>query len=156
MRVMRLKDGWDSSDSSLVINNRFSEFGLTVYWSAVDSSFKYNSLCREIYMAKNLSISATDSEKSPENREHSKFRSSDRTNGDSRKRHLTTESEDSSGGRNHEDGDPMHAFFRRRQSNDYEGFQRGIREEFYDSRGPPHDGRKRDCFDKFLLPRLRR
>ena len=56
MRVMRLKDGWDSSDSSLVINNRFSESGLTVYWSAVDSSFKYNSLRREIYMAKNLSI----------------------------------------------------------------------------------------------------
>ena len=52
MRVIKLKEYWDSKDSTLVINDVITETGLTSYWLAIDSSFKFNVQKREIYTAK--------------------------------------------------------------------------------------------------------
>ena len=54
MRVIKLKDSWNSKDSTLVINNKFSEAGMTCYWSAIDTSVKFNVLRRELFIAKQL------------------------------------------------------------------------------------------------------
>ena len=52
MRIIRLKDGWDSKDSTLVVHDKISEPGLSAYWNAVDSMFKFNAEKRQIYLAK--------------------------------------------------------------------------------------------------------
>ena len=39
MRVIKLKDGWNSKDSNLVINNRMTSTGLTDYWLTVNAAF---------------------------------------------------------------------------------------------------------------------
>ena len=37
MRVIKLKDAWDSKDSHLVVNDRITEVGMIAYWKAVDA-----------------------------------------------------------------------------------------------------------------------
>ena len=54
MRVIKMKQFWESKDSHLVINDRMTESGLTAYWMAVDATFKYNSERCEAYVAKKL------------------------------------------------------------------------------------------------------
>ena len=55
MRVIKIKD-WDTKDSHLVINDHFTDQGLTTYWCAVDRSFKFNATRREIYLAKQFAV----------------------------------------------------------------------------------------------------
>ena len=52
MRVVKIKNGWNTSDSMLVINNRMMEMGLSAYWDAVDTTFAFNSKRREVFLAK--------------------------------------------------------------------------------------------------------
>ena len=54
MRVMRLKDYWNTKDSLLVINDRITEMGMIIYYNVIDASFKYNSERREVFVAKQL------------------------------------------------------------------------------------------------------
>ena len=54
MRVIRLKEHWDTQDSTLVVNDRMTETGLSAYWRAIDATFKYNEERREIYIAKKM------------------------------------------------------------------------------------------------------
>ena len=55
MRVIKIKEVWNTRDSSLVINDRMTEHGLSVYWRAVDATFQYNETRREIFVAKKVS-----------------------------------------------------------------------------------------------------
>ena len=43
MRIIRIKDLWNTSDSLLVINDRMTTMGLSAYWNAIDASFQFNS-----------------------------------------------------------------------------------------------------------------
>ena len=52
MRVIKLKEFWDSKDSQLVINDRITEVGMAAYWNAMDASVKFNILRREQYVTK--------------------------------------------------------------------------------------------------------
>ena len=38
MRVVKMKDYWDTKDSKLVINDRMTEVGLSAYWLAVEAN----------------------------------------------------------------------------------------------------------------------
>ena len=52
MRVIKLKEMWNTKDSNLVINDRLTEFCLSAYQNAVDATFKHNESHREIYLVK--------------------------------------------------------------------------------------------------------
>ena len=52
MRVIKLKQFWDTKDSLLVINDRVTEVGMVAYWNAVDASFRYNVTRHEQAVAK--------------------------------------------------------------------------------------------------------
>ena len=52
MRVLKLKEVWDPRDNNLVVNNKFTVEGISAYWRAVDTAFKFNAHKREIYLAK--------------------------------------------------------------------------------------------------------
>ena len=52
MRIIKLKEYWNTKDSNLVINDRMTELGLTSYWCAVDASFRFNVQKHEIFVAK--------------------------------------------------------------------------------------------------------
>ena len=54
MRVIRLKDYWNTSDTTLVVNDRMTENGLSAYWDAIDATFRFNEKKREVYRAKLL------------------------------------------------------------------------------------------------------
>ena len=91
-RVMKLKDIWNSKDSTLIINNRMSEPGLTVYWSAIDASFMYNSLRREIFIAKQLTLSESSGTKAVtrgDDAQNEMDRRADRNNGDVPERRVS-------------------------------------------------------------------
>ena len=66
MRVIKLKEFWDTKDSHLVINDRITEMGMIAYCKAIDASFKYNVIRHEQFMAKKLVSKAVDQKKSPE------------------------------------------------------------------------------------------
>ena len=52
MRIIKLKDWWNSKDSSLVIHDRITETGMGAYWKAVDASFHFNDDQRQTFLAK--------------------------------------------------------------------------------------------------------
>ena len=66
MRVIKLKEFWDTKDSHLVINDRITEMGMIAYYKVIDASFKYNVIRHEQFMAKKLVSKAVDQKKSPE------------------------------------------------------------------------------------------
>ena len=51
---MRLKSLWDPKDTNLVVNDRFTETGMSAYWNAIDASFKFNETRREVYVARKV------------------------------------------------------------------------------------------------------
>ena len=55
MRVIRIKDMWNSKDTGLVMHDRIMEEGMTSYWKAIDASFKFNVQRRKIYLTKKMS-----------------------------------------------------------------------------------------------------
>ena len=59
MRIIKLKNVWETKNSKLVINDRMTEFGLTTYWRAIDASFKFNEVRREKFAARQIAESAT-------------------------------------------------------------------------------------------------
>ena len=59
MRVIKLKEFWDTKDSMLVINDRITEVGMNVYWNAIDASVKYNITRCEQFVAKNVASSSS-------------------------------------------------------------------------------------------------
>ena len=142
MRVMRIKDGWNTQDSKLVINDRISEVGLTTYWSAIDASFKYNSIRRETFLAKQLSTAGTSTGIPSQMRSFPQREESQRSRDRSRspvRRNRETSSPSSR--------DPMGSFFRRHTDYDT-GYRRGTYED-----QPRCYSRRRD-FNCFMLPRL--
>ena len=52
MRVVRLKEFWNTGDTSLVVHDKLTETGLSAYWDAIDATFKFNEVKREVYLAK--------------------------------------------------------------------------------------------------------
>ena len=54
MRIVRIKDAWNNTDSTLVVKDRISENGATAYWAAIDASLKFNIMKRELFHAKTL------------------------------------------------------------------------------------------------------
>ena len=145
MRVIRLKEMWNSRDSKLIINNRITEMGLTTYWSAIDASFKYNVMRRESYIAKNFSTKKLEDHDSIPSHELSRYHPSDVQ----------------------APKDPMGTFFRRNRLE----YHRDTREDFSSCRCDRYGEYLRDiredgdrcrnfqssCFDgnRFLLPRLK-
>ena len=132
-RVIKLKDSWNSKDSTLVINNKFSEPGMTCYWSAIDASVKFNVLRRELFIAKQLVAKYAQKEDPvPLRSQESKVRC----------------------GHN---SDPMRDFFHRnvrreshRDSNTYVEYHMGAREDFDRRR---NDVTQRHADHRSILPR---
>ena len=151
MRVMKIKDGWDTKNSHLVINNRISEVGLTTYWAAIDASFKYNSSRREVFLARQL-IAAS---RPPQLNQKLSERSEKEVKHDDRSRSCSNSMDDRSSSRSpvsrrfvtEKVADPMRSFFRRHSSG-YVEFQRGSREEYHS--GGRHTHHK--WHDRFMLP----
>ena len=54
MRVIKLKENWDFNDENLVVNDRFTSFGTTALWKALDSTFKFNVLKRDKFLAREM------------------------------------------------------------------------------------------------------
>ena len=107
MRVIRLKDGWNSKDSLLVINDRMTENGLSAYWRSVDASFKFNSLKREFFIAKQtVQMSHNESQCNQVSAQHARTDNEDDVIYVSRQQHS----------RLYEPIDPMWSFFRRHSS----------------------------------------
>ena len=52
MRVIKLKNCWDHSDSNMVINNHITTWGLDIYWWAIDSAVKFNIAKRSEFFAR--------------------------------------------------------------------------------------------------------
>ena len=132
MRVIKMKD-WEMKDSMLVINDRITEFGMTSYWLAVDSTFRYNCNRRENFLAskKSPSQSAVPSQ-------------NDNKAGPSQTDRSSQQSYDYS-------KDPMRSFFRRHR-NSYEGDHMDPRE---DHRRSSYRSAHPEPCNCFILPRPR-
>ena len=127
MRAIKIKEHWDSRDSTLVINDKITEFGMTSYWRAVDATFRFNVLRRESYITKNLAVKNNPmSSNVPQDQESV-------TNSVTRPQFRDQHQ------------DPMNNFFRRHRNYDYEGRFTNVRE----------DQHRRHNNNRFLLPRVR-
>ena len=56
MRVIKIKDGWNFNDKSLVHQGKLTETGKYAYWEAVDLAFKFNTERHELFLAKSKCI----------------------------------------------------------------------------------------------------
>ena len=130
MCVIKLKNQWVSSDSFLVVNDRMTENGLSAYWNAVDASFKFNSIHRDVYLAKQLI-------------QKQQLDKSDQSVGRG-KRKDGLHSYDSKPA--HADKDQMYSFFRRHSNNNVDRHM-DDREDNYSWRHNRRD-------DHFMLPRV--
>ena len=54
IRILKLRDHWNPSDSSMVINDTITKHGLNEYWESVEASFMFNSRKHELFLAKRL------------------------------------------------------------------------------------------------------
>ena len=127
MRVIPLKNDWNSQDGKLVINDKITEMGMTAYWRAIDESFKYNAVKHETFLARQLSSNTM----------------------------KTTERTEEVFDSNR--ADPMHQFFNRRRDRDFGNVENrmGFREEMSLSRRVhPYHGDRRRNFNRFRLPCL--
>ena len=140
MRVIRIQEPWDSKDSKLVINGRFTDLGLTTYWLAVDASFKYNASWREVYLAKQL---ASKDLSHHSNRDLPDRSTSSKTS--SIKLPGTANEHTSAHGGCH---DPMRSFFRRHSA--HEKCHMDVCED--QRSGRLHEHRHND---RFILPQLK-
>ena len=52
MQVLRLKEFWNTGDTSLEVHDKLTETGLSAYWDAIDATFKFNEVKHEVYLAK--------------------------------------------------------------------------------------------------------
>ena len=53
MRVMKLKDGYNTTNTNLIINDRsFSTLGHEAIWSGIDLAFKFNATKREEFITR--------------------------------------------------------------------------------------------------------
>ena len=130
MRVIKLKDHWNSKDSTLVVNDHITEMGMSAYWAAIDATFQFNESKRELFLAKKLSI--------PKGPATSDGKTHCKGHGDISPRRDTT----------HNSGaDLMEEFFARNRN--YEGHRMDDRED--QLRRPSFDRRHRN--DRFLLLR---
>ena len=50
MRCLKIRNPWDKNDANLVINNRITKNGLSVYWKTIDASFSFNVKKREEFL----------------------------------------------------------------------------------------------------------
>ena len=136
MRVIKLKEFWNSSDSHLVINDRITEIGMSAYWKAIDASFKYNAVRHDQYTAKQFAT-----------------RVASHTNESNLKRSVVDDHGDVSSARH----DLMHEFFDRHRN--YAGSQREICEDqhvhdYHHNQRRPAVFHPRWVNDRYLLLRL--
>ena len=138
MRVIRIKDIWNSKDSTLVMNDRITETGMSRYWTAIDASVRYNALRRESYVARktgNVNDCRTDED--------------NKINVDSMKSDL---------GRS-QGVDPMVRFFRRNRYEQNVDPRMVDREDWHNTlhwhSGERFSHERRRNFDRFILPRPR-
>ena len=52
MRIIRLKELWDPKNMKLVVHDKLTDLGLTVYWNSIDAAFRFNETRREAFLAK--------------------------------------------------------------------------------------------------------
>ena len=129
MRVIKMKQFWESKDSHLVINDRMTESGLTAYWMAVDATFKYNSQRHEAYVAKKL-LSKQQSPTDTARPSSASMGSAPKFRNDSSPEWFRVSE------------DPMRGFFRRHRPD----YHMGSREDSH---------RRREVKNRFMLPRIR-
>ena len=150
MRVIKLKEHWNSTDSHLVINDRITEMGMIAYWKGIDSSFKYNSKRRENFVAKNSVVNAQESSSSSS--QSASHVADDRkvartAPAASQITHLSNQ-------RSRDMNDPMREFFVRRRN--YEEPHMGAREDqlnrFHNEDRYSYDRHRNN---RFWLPRPR-
>ena len=131
-----MKEGWNSKDSKLVLQDHITELGLTTYWSTLDSSFRFNASKHELFMAKQISIK--DQKTQNQSRNNRSVVSASRAE-------VPKE-------------DPMEKFFRRNREREYfhEDCHRGDRKDLHYWRR--HDSFNRRCEpvgnNRFMLPRV--
>ena len=133
IRVIKLKEHWDTKDSTLVSNDRMTETGLSAYWRAVDVTFEYNQKKRELFLAK---TTVQQNQPAPQSVMHHPHRHSEK---------LPAEDKD----HRYVAVDPMGHFFRKHRRPHHAEFCMETREE-------RHSGRFRQddrAFDRFILPR---
>ena len=53
MRVVRMKN-WNAKDSNLVVQDHFTELGMSTYWDAIDATFQYNEVRRQSFLTKQI------------------------------------------------------------------------------------------------------
>ena len=75
MRVIKLKEHWNSKDSTLVVKDRITEEGMSAYWNAVDATFQYNMSKRELYIAKSF---ISEAQQQQQNRDIDQSKANDR------------------------------------------------------------------------------
>ena len=52
MRILKIRDFWDKKDDNLVLNDKCTKTGLSVYWKSLDASFKFNIKKRDDYLVR--------------------------------------------------------------------------------------------------------
>ena len=146
MRVIHLKEFWNTADTNLVVNDRMTENGLSAYWDAINATFCFNERRRKVYMAKQL-WQREKPEILPQQAAMMLQMSYKRNHADDG---LRSENEE----------DPMFSFFNKHRRIDSthwsyqnEEFHMGTRKDIR-----PRHGRFQDSFrnDRFLLPRLKK
>ena len=138
MRVIKLKEGWNTADNLLVTGDRMTETGLSAYWNAIDASFHFNSVKRDLFVAKKLVQRVTT--------DHNKVDSG-------RDIPAHTRSTSASYVARHDVArDPMRDFFDRRRERNVE-YRMGAREDYFRE---DFSGRRRiaTSHNRFMLPRL--
>ena len=52
VRIIKLKDHWDPSNTSLVTNDKITDEGIAAYWHSINSAVKFNLNKRDLFLAK--------------------------------------------------------------------------------------------------------
>ena len=61
MRMLKFKEVWSFKDHLLVQNGRITNYGLDVYWDAIEASFRFNISRHELFLAKSTVSAANKS-----------------------------------------------------------------------------------------------
>ena len=138
MRMVKFKEHWDTKDSLLVVNDRMTETGLSAYWRAIDTTFKFNSSCREAFVAKKGSLL------NPVDLTDTNLPEQDPRSGENPGTTVTSYHKEWRGNLLHKQNDPIQSFFRRHRDHG---------EHRVDAREDLHFHKHRRD-DRFLLPQL--
>ena len=53
MRVLKIREFWDKSDDNLVLGNKLTKHGISMYWKSLDASLQFNIKKRDEFLIRN-------------------------------------------------------------------------------------------------------